>query len=407
VILAALLLAGVTEQQTPKPCANPEVLTTGSVDATICDGAIEQARNAKERATFLLQRAYQRNEKQDAAGALADLDRAAAADPDNMQVRQERAYARGEMSDYAGAIADLDLIVAHGDATARIYNERAYARFHHGDLAGATADRDKIVTMTPDDAGARVALAEALIWLGRYDEARAALDRADALATKAGDSHSKQWSGELRLHIAMLTAPAAGDPEAACRAADKGQVYNKSDALPAVIANCTAAILTAKSGHAKAELLTIRSIAWMMTREEARATTDRQLAVAFDPDNADWHANLGGSYVAAHHSWAGAREYDRSLAIKESWIALAGRSAARYNLQDAAGAFADAKRSFTLHPNELALTVLGDLSIDRHDEQSAKLYWMGAYHLGDRDDGLIARLKGIGVVDPAKEPQPK
>lgn len=406
-ILATFLLAGAIEQQAPQPCANPEVLTAGSVDATICDGAIEQAPGARERATFLLQRAYQRDEKQDAAGALVDLDRAAAADPDNMQVRQERAYARGEISDYAGAIADLDLIVGHGDATAPIYNERAFARFHHGDLAGAAADRDKIAAMTPDDAGARVAQAEALTWLGRYDEARTALDRADALATTAGDSHAQEGSRELRSHIGRLTAPVAGDPEAACRAADRGQAYNAPNALPAIIANCTAAILAARSGHAKAELLTIRSIAWMMRQEENRATVDRQLAVAFDPDNADWHANLGASYVAAHHSWAGAREFDRSLAIKESWIALAGRSEARYNLRDAGGAFADAKRSFTLHPNELALTVLGDLAIDRHDEKSAKLYWMGAYHLGDRDDGLMTRLKGIGVADPAKEPQPK
>ena len=29
---------------------------------------------------------------------------------------------------------------------------------------------------------------------------------------------------------------------------------------------------------------------------------------------------------------------------------------------------------------------------------------MGAYHLGDRDDGLVARLAQVGVADPAKEP---
>jgi hypothetical protein len=35
--------------------------------------------------------------------------------------------------------------------------------------------------------------------------------------------------------------------------------------------------------------------------------------------------------------------------------------------------------------NEGALTVLGDLLRDRGNTASAKLYWMGAYHLGDRD----------------------
>ena len=59
-----------------------------------------------------------------------------------------------------------------------------------------------------------------------------------------------------------------------------------------------------------------------------------------------------------------------------------------------------------MQPNELALTVLGDLALnDLHDAKAAKEYWMGAYHLGDHDDGLMARLKSVGVDDPAKEPQ--
>jgi len=64
----------------------------------------------------------------------------------------------------------------------------------------------------------------------------------------------------------------------------------------------------------------------------------------------------------------------------------------------------DAKESFELHPNELALWVLGDLAIDKNDKEGAKRFWMGAYHLGSRDDRLLQRLKSVGVQDPATEP---
>lgn len=37
-------------------------------------------------------------------------------------------------------------------------------------------------------------------------------------------------------------------------------------------------------------------------------------------------------------------------------------------------------------------------------QKSARLYYMGCYHLGSRDDRLLARLKELGVKDPAKEP---
>ena len=68
-------------------------------------------------------------------------------------------------------------------------------------------------------------------------------------------------------------------------------------------------------------------------------------------------------------------------------------------------AFLDAKKSFEIKPNQGALTVLGDLFKDRNDEAAAKLYWMGAYQLGSRDDGLLARLKSVGVEHPESEPR--
>jgi hypothetical protein len=71
-------------------------------------------------------------------------------------------------------------------------------------------------------------------------------------------------------------------------------------------------------------------------------------------------------------------------------------------------AFEDCKKSFDIKPNQFALTVLGDIALKHfHDPKSAKMYWMGAYHLADRDDGLKERLKSVGVADPEREPKPK
>jgi hypothetical protein len=172
------------------------------------------------------------------------------------------------------------------------------------------------------------------------------------------------------------------------------------------VGDCTRAFLLARSNKDKADALTIRAIAWLVGQQDSSGRiTDLQVAAALDPDNGDRHTNLGGAYVQEHHSWAGRKELDRAIALKPSFMAYAERAAARYNLHDADGAFADAKASYDMRPNDLALTVLGDLAFDHHDAKAAKAYWLGAYHLGARDDDLVARLKQVGVEDPAREPQ--
>lgn len=85
-------------------------------------------------------------------------------------------------------------------------------------------------------------------------------------------------------------------------------------------------------------------------------------------------------------------------------MALAGRSSAHYNLGEKNRAFHDARESFEMQPNELALWMLGDLAKDKHNDARAKSFWMGAYHLGSRDDRLLERLRSVGVSDPEKEP---
>jgi tetratricopeptide (TPR) repeat protein len=129
-----------------------------------------------------------------------------------------------------------------------------------------------------------------------------------------------------------------------------------------------------------------------------------RMATALEPTEAGWWSNLGYLYLNARHSWAAEREFDRSLAVKLTPQALAGRAQARLNQQELDGAAEDARASFEMKPNEIALTVLGDIAVQRDDDQAtARSFWLDAYALGSRDNGLMERLKTVGVTDPANE----
>jgi tetratricopeptide (TPR) repeat protein len=395
----ALILAAA-----PPLLAEPELPACAAriaADPTACDAAIAAEKDGGVKARLLLARAYQHNEKYDHEAALRDLDAAIAADPRFGLAWHERSYTYGELRDFPRAVADSDQDVKLRPNEADAYRERAFARHGLGDLKGAWEDRAKVVALEPKSAGALVARGEAALWLGRFDDARADAAAALTMAEAAGDADAAAAAKALQKDISLRTTRSgAASPAAACVAAQKQGRFESQT----VIGDCTAAFLAAASGREKADMLTTRSMALLVAAQDrAGSVADQVVAVALDPGNADWHANLGGSYVQVHHSWAGKRELDIAIRLKDSWPARAERAAARYNLRDFDGAFADAKKSFEMHPNDVALTVLGDLSHDRGDDKSAKLYWMAAWHLGDRDDGLRERLKGIGIAEPDKE----
>lgn len=396
IVLAALALL-LDEPDLP-PC-----VAQLQTEAGACDAAIATEKDARVKARLLLRRAYMRNEKYQYEEALRDLDAAVAADPAYGVAWHERSYTHSELREFAQALADSDRDVALRPGEADAYRERAFARRGLADFSGEYEDRTKVVALEPKKPGPRIARGRAALWLGRFDEARADAAEGLALAQAAGDSEGTAQAQALQKHILLWTTRSgASDPDAACRhAQDKGQFGTDG-----VIGDCTAAFLAAKTPHAKAELLTIRALAFLVAaQDQAGAVDDEAMAVAIEPGNADWHANLGSSYVMVRHSWAAKRELDIAIGLKDSWGARAERAAARYNLKDYEGAAADAKKSVEMQPNEVALTVLGDLAHDRGDKDSAKLYWMTAYRLGDREDDLLKRLKSVGVDDPEKEPR--
>jgi tetratricopeptide (TPR) repeat protein len=367
-----------------------------------CDAAIAAATDPRLKAELLFRSAYAYNEQEGYFDAERALQQAVRLDPTHANAWHELSYTENALGNYGPAEQAADRAIALMPDRAASYRERGMARHYRGNLEGAYADRDRIARMMPDDADAALGRAKDAMWLGRFDAASADLD---AAAAHAGNDEVRQRIARAQNALRLWrTRSGAADPRAACA------WPRDNDALlhPGFIGDCTAAFLAEARPARRAEFLSIRSLAWLSAaQDEAAATDDRAVAVALEPGNADRHANLGFAYLTVHHSWAAAREFDSALALRESGMALAGRAAAKYNLHDPQGALADARRSFELQPNELALTVLGDLSHDRGEDAQAKSFWMGAYHLGDRDDGLIERLRSVGVAHPENELVPR
>jgi len=373
-----------------------------SFDTAGCDAAISAETDAHEKARLLALRAYAKDDsgrEDQYTSALTDLNLALQLDPEFAMARRERAYVENELGEFKQAEADLDAQAKLTPDEAKVCVERALSRFLQGNLEGALEDRDRATQMLPDNPSAWLGRADALMWLGRFDEAAQNLDKATGFAQRTDNKDLLDQIAEERADLVRWRT--TDDAATAKRACDTAQT-NEDFLKPALIGDCTRAFLDATTGAARADALTQRYTAIELWKQHRGAgLEDLRLAYAFDPENPDHQVNLGSLLVAVHRNHEGLKYLNMAISRKPSALAFATRAAGEYNLTDYDTAFQDAKKSFEMKPNELCLTVLGDLFYYvKHDAASAKLYWVGAYHLGDRDDGLKARLKDIGVSWP-------
>lgn len=369
-----------------------------------CAAAISKERDASKRAELLHKRAYVAVEQYRYDDALTDLKAAIQAYPDCTSCLRERAYIYSEIGNYQGAIADLDHQLALVPDSAGALGERAFARSFSGDLEGAYQDRARALELEPQSNDSRLARGEAALWLGRFDDADADFARVEAAAKEAGDDKLQSRAASKRAAIALWRG-SVGDKDAAGRC-QMQSIASGDPRVKQLIGDCTQAFLLAKDGPARADALTTRSNLWpFIDQSWDRLTLDRRIAAGFDPANPDRYVNLGFAYVGVSHSRAAIQEFDRALAMKQHFMALAGRANARSNIGDIAGAEADALASMKIEANELAAWVLGDIALERGDREKARLMYLGAYQLGSRDDRLIAKLKELGVDDPAAASQ--
>jgi len=370
-----------------------------SFDSAGCDAAISSETDPHEKAFLLAVRAYAKDEADrddQYVSALSDLNLSLQLDPELALARRERAYVENELGDFKEAEADLDMQAKLTPDEVMLYVERALSRFLQGNLEGAFEDRDRVTQMLPDNASGWLGRADALMWLGRFDEAAQDLDRATGFAQRTENKDMLDQIAEQKADLGRWqTSDDAATAKRACDAAKADEDYLKA----ALIGDCTRAFLEATTGAARADALTQRYSAIELWKQQRGAgLNDLRLAYAFDPENADRQLNLSSLLVSLGRNHEALKYLNFVIAKKPGPYAFAVRAADEYRLADYDAALRDAKKSLELKPNDLGLTVLGDLFLNvKHDAASAKLYWMGAYHLGDRDDGLKARLGKIGV----------
>lgn len=388
-----LLLAALAGQADPDACP----IDKGGFDAAwhkACDAAIAAVADPKTKALLLFRSAFADNDVSNNLAARPKLEQAVKLDPTNANAWHELGYTANALGDFAEGERAANAEIALRKDVAAAYQERAYARLRLADFAGTYADRDREIALNPGNADPLIGRVEAAMWLGRFDKARADLDTAQSI----GDEAMRRTVASYHARLAQWSTRSAKGAT--------GCVFPQTGELaPNYIGDCTAAFLAGKTLAERADALTNRAAGWLTLGNQEAMVMDRMIAAAIEPGNADRHANLGFSLLSVRHSWAAERAFNRALAIKESWAALGGRAMAKYNQQDAQGAFADAKRSFEIEPNEIALTALGDIAHDQGDDKSARLYWMGAYHIGATSDTMLSRLKSIGIDHPEKEPR--
>lgn len=373
-----------------------------SFDAAGCEAAITAEQDAHTKAALLERRAYAKDESHrydQYQSALDDLHQALELDPNFGMAYHERAYIENELGDFQQAEGDLDAQAKLMPNDPQLYDERALSRFLQGKLQGAFEDRDRKTELAPNEAGARLARAEALMWLGRFAEASRDIDTGTAMAQAQNDASALGFATELRSDLARWqTTDDAATAKHVCAGAKSEADFLKET----FIGDCTRAFLSAATNPERADALTQRYTAielWKQRRGEG--LNDLRLAYAFDPDNPDHALNLGGLLNVLGRNHESLKYLNIAVAKKPSGLALAERASAEHDLGDFRAAFLDAKKSFETEPNEIGLTVLGDLAYEQmHDSAAAKTYWLGAYHLGDRDDGLKGRLEKIGVAWP-------
>ena len=397
-ICALLLSAPPLFAADASPCSTTGDMKSAEWRAN-CDDAIARTSDSKQIAALLYGRAYAAVEAYRYDDALADLDMALTHEPDSAAYLRERAYVYAELSNFWQAITDLDRASRLSPEDPLIYRERAYARHFHGDLQGAYEDRAREFELRPDAAAALLARGNAALWLGRFDDARADVKRARKLAKSSGDEDALAEIEEEQSTIEQWRdVTRGGDAAKLCQ---MERLEDRNNA-PKLIGDCSRVYLDAKDGATKADALTTRSTAWLLASgAQKQSVEDMRMALALDPKNAQRHINLGYSYLSSRRSWAANREFERALAMERSYMALAGRAAARNNLGDKDGAFADARDSIELEPNEPATWVLADLEYEKGDRDGARELYLLLYERGSRADELMQRLRDLGVPDPA------
>ncbi len=132
----------------------------------------------KFNAAAYLFRGTARLNKGDLNGAIRDLDKAVALNPQDSWAFNYRACARQRMGDIDGAVGDLNRAIQLDPRSSSAYNNRGILLFKRKDFAGAVADYTHAIEIDPQNASAYNNRGNAYEAQGELERAREDFDRA-------------------------------------------------------------------------------------------------------------------------------------------------------------------------------------------------------------------------------------
>jgi tetratricopeptide (TPR) repeat protein len=101
----------------------------------------------------LTRSAIQKRDKGDYQGALSDLDKAIAINPNDYWAYVIRGWIKlSPIQDYQGSLADFDRAIAINPTVGTAYNGRGRVKHEKKDYQGALADFDRAIAIDPNDA---------------------------------------------------------------------------------------------------------------------------------------------------------------------------------------------------------------------------------------------------------------
>jgi predicted aspartyl protease/tetratricopeptide (TPR) repeat protein len=109
--------------------------------------------------------------RDDAQGALADLDAALKLEPTHAVALRTRSEARAKLKDFDGALADSDAAIASGMRNAGMYDSRGYIRMGQGDWNRAIDEFGEALKLDPHDEFALRNQGRLYYNLGRFEPA--------------------------------------------------------------------------------------------------------------------------------------------------------------------------------------------------------------------------------------------
>lgn len=303
-----------------EPAEAPATVTHGLAADEVPGGNVK----ASEQAHALYEQAYAAYQSEDWGKAKAQIERAIAIDPTNIEYHKLASHVAAEREDYAGVVVAADAALEIDGQDGEVVETRANALYLLGDRERALEGYRKAVALDYREARLYHNFVFALSEMRRYDEllevyegfARRQDEMADekglvpdilfhvALACSAHNDH--------RRAIALLTEAIGLSPGLAGYYGNRAVAYDAMREFSLALADLAEATRLAPKDPVH---WFNRGLTWLHLGEHRRALDDFSKARSLGKRDADVWLNLGAAHQGLGQDAAAVRAYDRALEL--------------------------------------------------------------------------------------------